>query len=90
MKIKPEHYKTMKDAIDNLLASNPYLVDDYKHGRFRNSAKVTDLNKRFRWDLLWMSGVGSTFLPDVIYPYADDTHIDTALRKIAPTIERMY
>lgn len=90
MKIKPEHYKVMKDAIDSLLASHPHLVDDYKYGRFHNSTKVTDLNKRFRWDLLWICCAGGNFIPDVIYPYANDTHIDTALRNIVPTIERAY
>lgn len=43
MKIKPEHYKAMKDAIDGLLASHPHLVDDYKHGRFPRSDGVQDL-----------------------------------------------
>lgn len=89
MKIKPEHYKAMKDAIDTLLASHPHLVDDYKHGRFPRSDRVQDLNKRFRWDLLWMSGRRNWML-DAVYPYANDTHIDTALRNIVPTIERAY
>jgi hypothetical protein len=43
--------------------------------------------KRYRWDLLWASkikvgdGVGTH--GDInLYAYLDDTHIDTALRKI--------
>lgn len=89
MKIKPEHYKVMKDAIDLWLADFPSLVDDYEHGRFPNYRSVTDLNRRFRWDLLWMSGL-TTFICDTIYLYANDTHVDTALRNIVPTIERKY
>lgn len=35
-------------------------------------------DKRYRWDLLW----ASKFNFGAMYDYCNDTHIDTALRKI--------
>lgn len=40
--------------------------------------KVKDLNKRYRWDLLWLLKLDLT----EIYKYANDSHIDTVLRKL--------
>jgi hypothetical protein len=45
--------------------------------------------KRWRWDLLWRAKrVGflpDRFIEDTIYSYANDDHIDTALRHITAT-----
>jgi hypothetical protein len=49
------------------------------------------VNKRYRWDLLYASrikigdGIGSRGDID-LYAYMDDSHIDTALRSIVPTL----
>ena len=46
-----------------------------------------DIEKRIRWDLLWMT-VDSQWICDNIYPLGmNDTHIDTALRKIVRELE---
>jgi hypothetical protein len=46
-----------------------------------------DIEKRIRWDLMYVS-VGSRWVCDNIYPLGmNDTHIDTALRKIVGEIE---
>jgi hypothetical protein len=46
-----------------------------------------DIEKRIRWDLMYVS-VGSRWVCDNIYPLGmNDTHIDTALRKIVKEIE---
>jgi hypothetical protein len=43
--------------------------------------KAKDLEKRLRWDLLHAARM-SQWLCDNIYPYANDDHIDTALKAI--------
>jgi hypothetical protein len=77
MKIKPEHYEYIKQAIealprDRVLAHKEAL---------KNDARVKDLDKRFRWDLLFASQ-SSVYIADTLYNYMDDKHIDTALRAI--------
>lgn len=88
MKMKPEHFKEIKAKIDALLATSE-LQEAYEHGRFPNSNKTKDLNKRFRWDLLSIA-YGSRNIVQNLYPYLNDSHIDTALRAICPKIERKY
>ena len=80
MKIKPDDYSTMLYFLR--CAANKCGEDAESEYR---EAGLTPM--RFRWDLLYLSklrignGVGTE--GDVnIYAYADDTHIDTALRKI--------
>lgn len=43
--------------------------------------KAKDVEKRLRWDCFYSAGL-TRFACDNIYQYADDTHIDTALRTI--------
>jgi hypothetical protein len=78
MKIKPEHYAHMKATIrmgwtDETIAA--------RKAELQHDARVKDLAKRLRWDVLY-SVVGSRWICDAIYPYANDDHIDTALRAI--------
>ena len=47
--------------------------------------RVKDLDKRFRWDLCYAAGL-SGWLCDEVYKYANDTHVDTALRHAIKTI----
>lgn len=77
MKIKPEHYEYMKAAI----LSNgkaPTLPDYLAKGLSE---------KRWRWDLMYMANL-SRWVCDNVYSYANDDHIDTALRQITrdPTL----
>ena len=47
--------------------------------------RVKDKDKRYRWDLLWLSPAAQLApVMNRIYQYADDTHVDTALRRIVP------
>jgi len=43
-------------------------------------------SKRWRWDLLWrakrLGFIPERFIEDTLYSYCEDTHIDTALRRI--------
>jgi hypothetical protein len=77
MKVKQEHYDYIKTAIEgiglaNIVAHREALKDD---------PRVRDLDMRLRWDCLW-SSVPSRWVCDNIYPYANDEHLDTALRRI--------
>jgi hypothetical protein len=81
MKITPDHYRTLCHAIyrsQQGMGTREEYVN--QHG-------LTD--KRWRWDLLWRAKrVGylpDRFIDDTLYGYCDDTHIDTALRRITGT-----
>lgn len=76
MKIKPEHYDTIREAVQTADAEYPSIRASYEAGEI--SAK------RFRWDLL-MAARMSPWVCDNIYPYANDDHIDTALRRATGT-----
>jgi len=76
MKIQPLHYQQMRDEIAKLAARMPAHREAVKA-----SGKFKDLEKRIRWDALH-AAIGSQWLCEVIYPYANDEHIDTALRAI--------
>ena len=81
MKITPEHYRTLSHAIYRSQQGLETL-DEYvnQHGLTA---------KRWRWDLLWRAKrVGylpDRFIEDTLYSYANDDHIDTALRHITAT-----
>lgn len=88
MKIKPEHYAVMEKAITESMTETPWLDTEYQAAGFSP--------KLLRWDVLTTrAGISvgdsigmpcregmdpSLFLP--LYDYADDAHIDTALRAI--------
>jgi hypothetical protein len=73
MKIKVEHMAHMRSAIELALKAHPEARDQYKEAGL--SAK------RFRWDALNKAGLTPWLCSDV-YSYANDSHIDTALRAI--------
>ena len=76
MKIKPEHYDymltAMREAAKVSNISEQYFIDN-KIGK--------DFAKRYRWDLVYRARLGFWICAN-IYPYANDDHIDTALRSI--------
>lgn len=71
MKIKPEHFEQMKKTI--LANSRAPTWPTYRNAGLSE--------KRWRWDIARQSGL-IPFLCETIYPYANDDHFDTALRKI--------
>jgi hypothetical protein len=71
MKITNEHLATMAAMVQPLDTPE-------KRGAYR-AQNLTD--KRYRWDLAYMAGC-TRFICDALYPYLDDSHIDTALRSI--------
>ena len=82
MKIKPEHFDAIKNAIEALVAKKG--GDEWKK-RIIESYKSDNLtSKRCRWDFFYASMPNtSRWVCDNLYPTGiNDTHIDTALRKI--------
>lgn len=80
MKIKPEHFATMQQKIEAFVAANRDKVLAHREG-LKTDERVKDLDKRFRWDLS-RAAVGARWICDEVYSYANDDHIDTALRRI--------
>ena len=81
MKIKKDHFEHIEREIADYshrcaVAGKPigdhYM--DYKR------AGMSD--KRFRWDVATAAGL-VPFMCDYLYAYANDNHIDTALRTVA-------
>jgi hypothetical protein len=79
MKVKPEHYQQMLEAI------RPLVTQVAAHReRLKTDSRVKDLEKRLRWDLLYASRceLAAHYISDTLYPYCNDEHIDTALKAI--------
>lgn len=83
MKIKPEHLEHLRSDITPL--DTPERRAQYKAGKFAGAARVIDLDMRYRWDLL--DSVPASWISDTLYKYLDDTHIDTALRSLVPSLK---
>lgn len=91
MKIKQEHFQHIKTEIENILQKygQDRLVAEYEAGKFPRSEKVTDLQTRFCFDLMFGAGL-SKWVSDNLYSYLTDEHILTALKAICPKVERKY
>ncbi len=75
MKIKPEHYKHIRDTI----AANVNMPELYDS--ILADGIYKDFGKRYRWDCLYKAGL-TTWVCDNLYSYMDDDHLDTALKAI--------
>ena len=81
MKIKPDHYATLRNAFasirDRIAAHRDAVIAE---------GRAKDVEKRVRWDALHALGrtsaLPANFVCDVLYKYLDDTHLDKALRAI--------
>lgn len=79
MKIKAEHYATLKSMLSQYSHDNREQVLAYKSLKLGKEPE-----RRFRWDLFTFarrSGAEKIVMDD-IYRYANDNHLDTALRAI--------
>lgn len=76
MKLKPEHVEHMRAAIAALPEFSRITQAAYR------SAGLS--MKRWRWDLARAAGLIPYMCSD-LYPYANDDHIDAALRVITAT-----
>lgn len=75
MKIKPEHYQHMRNAIAVVLPIIPTAAQYAERGIGKDPAM------RHRWDAMYAARL-SQWTSDTLYKYCNDTHIDTALRAI--------
>jgi hypothetical protein len=82
LKIKPEHYEILCDAIKRVQFSRPHFTLKY----YIDNNLGKDNAMRWRWDLLWaakqLKYLPTNFVTDTLYKYLDDTHIDSALKAI--------
>lgn len=78
MKMLPQHFEKLKSMIS--VADTAELRQSYR------DRGLTD--QRYRWDLTYVRSDKAVmrFICDELYQYLDDTHIDTALRKIIPSL----
>ena len=81
MKIKAEDYKNIKETIDKVI--NILGIQEIK--RLKNLIFSLNKEKRFRWDLFYYANRlkrqnDEDELHKTIYQYANDVHIDTALK----------
>ena len=75
MKIKNEHYNTLKNAIA------PLKEHFEKHREaIIAEGKAKDIEMRLRWDAFYAAKYGGIL--SELYSYLNDDHIDTALKKI--------
>jgi hypothetical protein len=83
LKIKPEHCDVIYDSVAKaaeVADARNVTVDDYVAKKMGKNPYM-----RYRWDLLnaaKIEGNTSKWISDNIYPYANDSHIDTLLRRI--------
>ena len=82
MKIKPEHYAHMKNAIAALPREKVLLHKE----ALKDDPRVKDLEMRFRWDLQYAAKL-SPWVSETLYSYLNDTHIDTAMRSIVKDLK---
>ena len=78
LKMMKEHFDSIKSAISTVLANHPgSTLEIYEsHG-------LSPM--RWRWDLFNCACDMKLIKVSVFYKYLDDTHVDTALRKITNT-----
>lgn len=82
MKIQPDHYAHMRDAIKATADALPSgTIADFRRRLTLAGREGCDVEMRIRWDLCRLAGL-IPYLCSTIYDYADDSHIDTALRAI--------
>ena len=81
-----EHYTKLENSIRISIERNKYDIAALLQ-MFREEG-LTD--ERFRWALLHSSAIyrRCDFLNKELYPYLNDGHIDTALRKIVKTLAK--
>jgi len=75
MKIKPEDYAFLRDALN--AANNEYTRANYR--------KQSNSLRGYQWYLVRGAGL-LPFVCDTLYQYLDDTHIQTALNRIIPEL----
>lgn len=76
MKIKPEHYATLRDTLADVMHLYPEFVQRFGE-------------RGARWALV-KEARASNWLCDTLYTYLNDDHINTALRHITTELENNH
>ena len=79
MKMRTEHYAQILSAMRELAKSKP----DITPASYAKAGIGNDTDMRFRWDAFracQINGDSIRWQCDVLYPYLNDQHVDTALR----------
>ncbi len=76
MKIKPEHYATLRDTLADVMHLYPEFVQRFGE-------------RGARWALV-KEARASNWLCDTLYTYLNDDHINTALRRITTELENFH
>ena len=85
MKIKAEHYATIRAALRNLKAAYPDITPEQYEARGIGK----DTAERFRWDAFRacrIDGNTTSWQCNTLYPYLNDSNIDTALRRVVAEV----
>lgn len=91
MKITKGHFGFLKSEIEKFLLTKniSIIVNNYETGKFMNSDKVKDLQKRFCLDIFYAAKLPSHFISD-FYKYGNDENLYTALKMICPKVIKKY
>jgi len=83
MKMRAEHHAELRDRIAEYVAEcGAERIAEYAEA-LKLDESVKDRGKRLRWDLLYVQPQAWRFdWFDRVYPYANDSHVDTALRSV--------
>lgn len=88
MKMTKEDYEYIKSELEKTVAFDPETIERYETGEFVRSECVKNLQTRYMWDCFHNAQFDS--FVHTLYKYLHDSHIETALRKILPTVTRRY
>lgn len=77
MKIRPKHYQHIKAEIAKIDSG---WVAAHRQAIIAEG-KAKDVEKRLRWDLSYAAKL-SPWICATVYSYANDVHLDTALRSV--------
>ena len=81
MKINPQDYDDLKTAIVDIVG-NRKVADIWANYQANGLSEM-----RFRWDLVWhVQNIVRQPIFDRMYKYANNSHVDTALRRIVKEI----
>ena len=77
MKMTEEHYKYFKNEISKLNRQQCLALFD----TLKSNPKVKNIQTAFSFNLMYAANLGN-FVCKTLYQYLNDTHIETALKRI--------
>lgn len=92
MKMTKPHFDILQKEINNILLSNPEIVNDYEVGNFERVKQTHCLQTRFCFDMFHkvIDNLSNKEFLGELYEYLHDDHIYTALNKICPKLVKKF